>query len=71
MSNPPLYPNPNSDPGNTGLRPDRQSPPGTPRWVKAAAIIVIGLILAFVVIHLAGGGIGHHIPLMQPGMQMP
>ena len=53
------------------VKTDRQSRPGTPRWVKAAAIIVIVLILIFVIVHLSGGGFGHHGPLMQPGMQMP
>ena len=50
------------------VKTNRPSGPSTPRWVKAAAIIVVVLILAFVVIHLSGGGFGHHVPLMQPGM---
>jgi hypothetical protein len=37
--------------------------PGTPRWVKILVIVAILLILIFVVMHLAGGGMG-------PGMHM-
>ena len=37
---------------------DHESPPKTPRWVKVFGIIVIVGILAFVIIHLAGGGFG-------------
>ena len=45
-------------------RPDRGSPPSTPRWVKVFGIILIVLILAVVVVHLAGVDIGqlHHMP---------
>ncbi len=41
-----------------GSRPDRESPPGTPRWVKVFAFIAIALVLGFVILHLAGGGFG-------------
>jgi hypothetical protein len=35
-------------------------PPGTPRWAYATAIVVVVLAVAFVVMHLAGGGfVGH------------
>ena len=71
MTNPPPYPDPNSDPGSSRLRPDRQSPPRTPRWVKVSAIVVVVLVVAFVILHLSGGGFGHHAPLMLPGMQLP
>jgi len=37
--------------------------PGTPRWVKILGIVVILLVLLFVIMHLAGGGMG-------PGMHM-
>ncbi len=33
-------------------------PPGAPRWVKVFGIIVVVLVVAFVVLHLAGGGFG-------------
>ncbi len=34
----------------------------TPRWVKVSGIIFIILILLFVILHLAGGGMGGHTP---------
>jgi hypothetical protein len=37
--------------------------PGTPRWVKILVVLAILLILVFVIMHLAGGGMG-------PGMHM-
>lgn len=40
---------------------DRESPPGMPRWVKIAAIIVGILVLLFVVLKLTGIG-GEHGP---------
>jgi hypothetical protein len=42
-----------------------------PRWVKVSAIVVIILVLGFVILHLTGGGFGHHGMLMLPGMKMP
>jgi hypothetical protein len=33
---------------------------GMPRWVKVFGIIFIILVLVFVVVHLAGGGLGGH-----------
>ena len=33
----------------------------TPRWVKAFGVVALVLLLAFVVLHLAGGGSGEHI----------
>jgi hypothetical protein len=32
----------------------------TPRWVKVFGIIALILVLLFVILHLAGGGFGHH-----------
>ena len=37
-------------------------PPPTPVWVKVFVAIAIILVLAFVVSHLAGGGMGRHGP---------
>jgi hypothetical protein len=34
----------------------------TPRWVKAFAIAALILVAAFVIFHLAGGGLGGHMP---------
>jgi hypothetical protein len=42
-------------------RPDRGSPPSTPRWVKAFGIILILLILAVVIMHITGTNLGGHI----------
>jgi hypothetical protein len=39
-----------------------ESPPGTPRWVKAFGIILIVLLLAFAGLHLTG-----HAPTHMPG----
>ena len=41
-------------------RPDPNSPPGTPRWVKILIIIFIVLLLLFVILHLMGFGLGSH-----------
>ena len=72
MTNPPPYPESSSDTGDgTRERPDRRSPPSTPRWVKVSAIIVIVLVLLFVILHLAGGGFGGHAPLIQHWVQQP
>jgi hypothetical protein len=40
--------------------PDRGSTTSTPRWVSVFGIIVILLVLLFVIMHLTGGGLGHH-----------
>jgi hypothetical protein len=47
----------------TNERPDRASPPATPRWVKVTGIIFIVLVLLVIVLHLTGyspGGPGSH-----------
>ena len=62
------HPNPDSDTGPR-VRPNRPSPPSTPRWVKVSAVVVIVLVLAFVILHLTGGGFGHHAPLIQHWVQ--
>jgi hypothetical protein len=41
---------------DTGVGPDRESPPGMPRWVKVSAIIIGVLALVVVAIMLIGGG---------------
>jgi hypothetical protein len=40
---------------------DDDSPPGVPRWVKVAAIVVGALVLVFVVLQLTGVA-GEHGP---------
>jgi hypothetical protein len=42
--------------------PDSNGGPGTPRWVKVFGIIAIGLVLLFIILHLAGGGFHGHVP---------
>lgn len=33
----------------------------TPRWVKVFGVIAIVVLVAFVILHLAGGGPGRHM----------
>ncbi len=33
---------------------------GTPRWVKVFGIIAVVLLVVFVIVHLAGGGLRGH-----------
>jgi hypothetical protein len=47
----------------THERPDRASPPATPRWMKLSGLIVIVLVLLVIALHLTGyspGGPGSH-----------
>jgi hypothetical protein len=56
-------PSPGSNGDDTGVGPDRGSPPSTPRWVYVFGIIAFVLALLFVILHLAGGGFrGHTLP---------
>jgi hypothetical protein len=58
----------------THIKPDRGSPPSTPRWVKLFGIIVIVLVLLFVILHLTGnslGGPGGHTPSIEHSVQQP
>jgi hypothetical protein len=65
-----------SDPGansDSGRKPDRESPPNTPRWVKAFGIIAVVLLLLFVGLHLTGNA-PTHMPGSsgaEHGMQAP
>lgn len=50
-----------SDTGNDPrVRPDRESPPGMPTWVKVMGITFLVLIVVFIILHLAGGGMRMH-----------
>jgi len=42
-----------------GMQPDRESPPSTPRWVKAFGIVTVVLILLFAGLHLTGNAPTH------------
>ncbi len=55
---------------NTRVRPDRKSPPSTPRWVKVSVIIFIVLALLVVIIELAGYGFGGPMMRMSTPMHM-
>ncbi|MGP3924905.1 hypothetical protein [Streptomyces sp. 8N616] len=45
----------------TGVGPDRGSTTGAPRWVKVFGVAFIAaLIVAFVLMHTIGGGMGGH-----------
>lgn len=35
---------------------------GAPRWVKVSAAIAVVLVVVFVIVHLAGGGMAGHTP---------
>jgi hypothetical protein len=56
MTERPPYPNPDDD---SGMAYDRESPPGIPRWVKVAGIVLAVVALLVVVMLLVGGGGGH------------
>jgi hypothetical protein len=55
------------------MEPDRESPPGTPRWVKVFGITAIVLVLLFAGLHLTGN-VPTHMPGSsgaEQGMQAP
>ncbi len=59
MAEPSRRPAPDGDTGEgAGVGSDRGSSAGTPRWVKAFAIVALVLVLLFVVLQVVGGG-GH------------
>jgi hypothetical protein len=55
-ADPLLYPDAGDD---TARQPDRESPPGTPRWVKIFAITTIVLVLLLAGLHLSGNAPTH------------
>jgi hypothetical protein len=58
MVDPP--PSPHSN-GDTGMGPDRGSPPSTPRWVYVFGIGALVLVVLVVILHLTGNGFGPHM----------
>ena len=74
MTDPPRYPDSNSDTGDdTRVRPGREYP-GIPRWVKVFGIIVIIVVLLVVAVMFIGGGEhgpGRHTPSGDAGGQVP
>ena len=76
MADPPPYPDSNSDTGDDSrVRPDRGSPPSTPRWVKVFVIIALVLVLLVVIMMFTGvggdHGPGRHIPSGDAGGSTP
>lgn len=58
MADIPPEADPTADPGeDTG-----DETGGTPRWVYVFGVSVVALVVLFVIIHLAGGGLGGHAP---------
>ena len=53
----------------TNAKPNRGSPPGTPRWVKILGIFFIILILLVIILHLTGNDFGGHISSMEYWLQ--
>src|SRR3990170_1069743 len=63
MADPPPDPDSDLDAGDDiGVRPDRESTTGAPRWVKVFGIIGIVLVLLVVIMLFTGGGPGGHGP---------
>jgi len=53
---------------------DHESPPKTPRWVKAFGTVLIVLVVLIIILHLTGnslGGPGSHTMPLQHGVQQP
>ncbi|MFF9808116.1 hypothetical protein ACF1G5_23855 [Streptomyces coeruleorubidus] len=44
------------------LRSDADDDDGAPRWVKVSAAVAVVLVVVFVIVHLAGGGMPGHTP---------
>jgi hypothetical protein len=62
-ADPPSYPDTTHV---TGVQPDRESAPSTPRWVKAFGIGAVVLVLLFAGLHLTGNA-----PTHMPGSSGP
>ncbi|MFF3247353.1 hypothetical protein ACFYWY_27350 [Streptomyces sp. NPDC002870] len=43
-------------------RPEAPGDHRTPRWVKISAAVAVALVMVFVIVHLAGGGMAGHTP---------
>ena len=58
---------------DTGMAPERELPPSTPRWVKVFGITAVVLVLLFAGLHLTGNAPTHMPGSSSPehGMQAP
>ncbi|MEJ7791700.1 MAG: hypothetical protein WKF65_07005 [Gaiellaceae bacterium] len=59
---------------DTGTSPGRETPAGTPRWVKVFGIVALVVVVLFIVVLLVGGaehGPGRHSPSSDPGGHAP
>ena len=58
MTEPLNNPHPSSADG--GPNDGAADPEKAPRWVKVFGIVAAVLVAAFLAVHIAGGGLGHH-----------
>ena len=52
-------------------RPDHETPPGMPRWVKLLGGIIIVSVLLFVILHLLGAGFRGHALSLETWLPLP
>ncbi|GAA0913358.1 MULTISPECIES: hypothetical protein [Streptomyces] len=48
--------------GESPARPPASDEERAPRWVRISAAVAVVLVVVFVVVHLAGGGMAGHNP---------
>lgn len=58
-------------PGDTDVGIDRESPPGTPRWVKVFGVAFLLLVLMIIVMMASGHGPGRHFSGASIGSHVP
>ena len=54
------YRDPYEDPSEVPNRHGRGEYAPAPRWVRVLGVAAVVLVLVFLVVHLAGGGLGRH-----------
>ena len=50
-------------PPPTEIEAEHESPPATPRWVKALGVVLVVLFLTFIALHLTGHAPTHGMPI--------